>query len=94
MRVLVVLSGSLEPGELEQRCAPAVGEGKALAVCFRFASGVDLRATLEAQREVTAALRLAFGGAAESIPVFVATDSDGERVEDCAQAWGATDVLT
>jgi hypothetical protein len=92
MRVLVVLAGSVELGVIEQRCAGVVGDGHEVAICYRFPSEVALPRILDAQREVTAALRRVFGQAAEAIPVFVATNADGDRVEDCAAAWGATDV--
>jgi hypothetical protein len=92
MRVLVVLAGSVEPAIIEQRCGGVVGDGHEVAVCYRFPAEVALPKILDAQREVTAALRRVFGPAAEAIPVFVATNAEGDRVEDCALAWGATDV--
>jgi hypothetical protein len=32
------------------------------------------------------------GTAAETIPIFVAADREGERTTDLAEAWGATEV--
>jgi hypothetical protein len=32
------------------------------------------------------------GAAAETIPIFVAADREGERTVDLADAWGATEV--
>jgi hypothetical protein len=48
--------------------------------------------SLEHQRRITVALRRAFGALAEAIAVFIVTNGEGDRVEDCARAWGATEV--
>jgi hypothetical protein len=41
---------------------------------------------------VTLALRRIGEAAVESVAVFAASERDGERVDDCARAWGATEV--
>lgn len=56
------------------------------------ASQVTLQATLDAQRKVTAALRRALEGAAETIPVFVVSQAQGDGIVECSREWGATEV--
>jgi hypothetical protein len=91
MRVLVVISGPVEATAIQARCAAPMEEGHELALCY-VASAPDLRVAINVQQELTATLRRMFGAMAEKIPVFVASDADGDRVEDWAQAWDATDV--
>jgi hypothetical protein len=57
-------------------------------------SQVTLKAELDAQRKVTAALRRALDGSAESIAVFVVSRADRDAVVECAKEWGATEVRT
>jgi hypothetical protein len=92
MRVLVVLREPIATDSLRERCGRLVAEGHCVAVCYAAASTLGLEGTLEAQRKITLALRHAIDGAAEEIPVFVATERDGEGIDDCALAWGATEV--
>jgi hypothetical protein len=92
MRVLLVLSGTSVDDELPTRCKLLMEEGHEVACCYALASGATLQETLDAQRKITARLRDALDASAEAIPVFVVTGSDWDRVYDCAQAWGATDV--
>jgi hypothetical protein len=92
MRVLVVLSGSVEADVIKQRCVPAIDEGHEVALCYVLTTHPDLRVAIGVQQAVTATLRRTLGQSAENIPVFVATDAEGDRVEDWAQAWEATDV--
>jgi hypothetical protein len=94
MRVLVVLSNPVEAGLVRHRCEGLVAEGHDLAVCYVMASQVTLKAALDAQRKVTAALRRALEGSAENIPVFVVSQVDGDGIAECAREWGATEVRT
>jgi len=94
MRVLVVLSEPFALDQLQQRCAGLVNSGTELAVCCVLDTHTNLRESLEYQRRVTVALRRAFHSYAETIPVFIVTNGDGDRVEDCARSWGATEVRT
>ena len=78
---------------MAERCADAAWRGADLALCYVLPQGDDgLHAGLAAQRALTAALRQAHGADAEHIPVFVACNRIGERVNDYATAWGATEV--
>ena len=94
MRVLVVLSEPVDADGIRERCAAHLVQGHEVAICRVLGGPVTLRATLEAQRQITAALRIGLGGAAENIAVFVVTASAGDEVADCARAWGATEVET
>jgi hypothetical protein len=65
----------------------------AIAFCYELPPGRDgLAEALAAQRSLTALLRQHQATTAESIPIFVATNRAGESVDDCASAWGATEV--
>jgi hypothetical protein len=92
MRVLVVLSEPFAVAHVQQRCAGLVNPGVELAVCCVVDERTDLQVSLEHQRRITVALRRAFGALAETIAVFIVTNGEGDRVEDCARAWGATEV--
>ncbi|HEX6277248.1 MAG TPA: hypothetical protein VFZ53_29605 [Polyangiaceae bacterium] len=95
MRVLVVLAEPDVSRATRERCSALLAEGREVAVCHVLnSSSKGLQAHLEAQRKITAALRRALEGGAENIPVFVITGEVGDGVEDCARAWGATDVQT
>jgi hypothetical protein len=94
MRVLVAFSDPVEADVVRQRCGGLVAEGHDLAVCYVMASQVTLKAALDAQRKVTAALRRALEGSAETIPVFVVSQADGDGIVECAREWGATEVRT
>ena len=96
-RILVVLRGPIEIDQLRRRWAAAlagVSGPYELAVCLVLGEGDDgLRHAVRAQRDLTAALRVAVGTAAETIAVFVASERDGYGVDDCARDWGATVVV-
>jgi hypothetical protein len=92
MRVLVLFSGEVELELVRERCAPILAGGDELALCYVLAPQADLSEAIPVQRKITSILRRVFDGAAENIAVFVATDTDGDRVVDWARAWGATDV--
>lgn len=92
----MVLRGEIDAERLAQRweaLAPATSDEQ-WAICYQLPPGQDgLVESLDAQRALTKALREAQGAAAERVPVFVACERDGERLADCARAWGATEVL-
>lgn len=93
MRVLLVLpDAAIEEERLGQRCKLLLDAGHEVAVCHRLAREQTLQETLDLQRKITRLLRHLLESAAESIPVFVVTGTDGDGIEDCARAWGATDV--
>jgi len=92
MRVLVLLSGEVESDVLRERCAPILAGGDELALCYVLAPHADLREAIPVQRKITSLLRRVFEEAAENVAVFVATDTDGDRVVDWARVWGAADV--
>jgi hypothetical protein len=94
MRVLVVLSEPDLSKTLRERCSALIAEGREVAVCHVVGKQAGLEGLLEAQRKITTALRRALEASAEAIPVFVLTGEDGDGVDDCARAWGATDVQT
>jgi hypothetical protein len=94
---LVVLTGELDPRAMARRCealpAPTPEEVE-LAIVYELPPGRDgLTDSLTAQRVVTKALRAARGVAAEQVAVFVACERAGETLDDCASAWGATEVV-
>ena len=92
-RVLLVIRGVIDPAALARCLADVATEGAELALCYELPPGGDgLRDGLAAQQALTAALRQIRGARAEGIPVFAASARDGERLEDYASAWGATDV--
>lgn len=92
MRVLVILPDCVELDAIRQRCGGLVAQGHDLAVCCVLASQATLTAALDAQRRITALLRRALDKSAEAIPVFVVSQGDRDAVDDCARAWGATEV--
>jgi len=94
MRVLVVLTDPVDSDALRERFMALVVAGEEVAVCYTLYSQPTLQATLDAQRKITAALRRALGGSAESIPVFVVCAGDRDGIADCAREWGATEVQT
>ncbi len=62
-------------------------------MCYELPPGQNsFKDALRAQRTVTHALRQVCGAEAENVPIFAVSDREGERVEDYAQAWGATVV--
>lgn len=92
-RVLLVLRGPIDVETVKRRWETARADGAEYAVCYQLPQGSHgLPDMLSAQRTVTAALRKACGSRAESIAVFAITDREGDRVEDCARDWGATEV--
>lgn len=96
-RILVVFKGAIDVETLRERIRQElsrVSEPHELAVCHVLENGDDsLLEAIRAQRALTAALRRALGEAAENVAVFVASERDGYRVEDCAREWGATAVV-
>jgi hypothetical protein len=92
MRVLVVLPDPVEVDVVRHRCKALVTEGHDLAVCYVVAPQSNLDVRLDAQRKITAALRQALDGSAEAVPVFVVSEGEGDGIDDCAAAWGATEV--
>lgn len=92
MRVLMVLRDPIVVDEVRDRCGELVAGGHSVGVCYVPTIQLGLQAVLDAQRRVTQALRQALDKQAEGIPVFVASEREGDRVEDCARAWGATEV--
>jgi hypothetical protein len=94
MRVLVVLADPIAPHGIRQRCSALVAGGHEVAICYVLPPPPSLKASLEAQRRITADLRQALASSAESIPVFVVSGSAGDGIDDCARDWGATDVHT
>ena len=79
---------------MRQRFEGLAAEGHELAVCYVMASEVTLNSALDAQRKVTTALRQALEGLAETIPVFVVSQADGQGIVECAREWGAAEVRT
>jgi hypothetical protein len=92
MRTLVVLSDPIEAETIRRRCAGLLAGGHEIAVCYVLSPQAGLQASLEAQRRITMELRHALETSAETIPVFVISGLEGDRIDDCARAWGATDV--
>lgn len=93
-RIMLVLRGSIDSELVRQRWQEVSSGAAELAVCYELPTDHNgFRDALEAQRAVTGALRRACGQQAESIAIFAVTDRDGERVDDYARAWGATEVL-
>lgn len=95
-RILLVLRGEIDSELLVRRYRdlPPSPRDALVAICYQLPPGHDgLIESLNAQRALTTALRAAQGAEAEQVPVFVACERDGERLADCARAWGATEVL-
>jgi hypothetical protein len=92
-RILLILRGALDEAAVAQCYAQGGIDGAEVAICYQLPSGLDgLREGLAAQRTLTALLRQLPEIEAETIPVFVACDREGERISDYAAAWGATEV--
>ncbi len=92
-RVLLVLRGVIDADTVKRRCAEVAYEPLDLAVCYELPSGHDsFDDALSAQRALTELLREACGARAESVPIFTVSDRDGDRVDDYAREWGATEV--
>jgi hypothetical protein len=92
MRTLVVLSDPIEAETIRGRCADLLTGGHEIALCYVLPSQAGLQASLEAQRRITMELRHALEASAETIPVFVISGLEGDSIDECARAWGATDV--
>ncbi len=93
-RTLVVLRGSIDRATLRARYAAVLVEGGDVAVCCVLPAGHDgLDDALRAQREVTSALRACIPQRAEDVAVLVVSEADELGVEECARAWGATEVV-
>jgi hypothetical protein len=93
VRLLVVIRGSIRLEAVKTQWQAACEEACELAFCYVLPAGRDgFLDAVRAQRAVTTALRQTCGAEAEKVAVFAACERDGERVEDCASAWGATEV--
>jgi hypothetical protein len=92
-KILVVMRGAINEESVRRCCRDLPTENAAIAVCYELPPGHDgLVEGLAAQRALTAMLRQVRGADAETIAVFVVSDREGQRVDDCASAWGATEV--
>jgi hypothetical protein len=92
VRTLVVLCDPIEANAIRERCSALIEAGQEVALCYVLPAGFGLHASLEVQRRITSELREALESSAEAIPVFVVSGAHGDSVDDCARAWGATDV--
>ena len=91
-RVLIILSGEVDELSLRTRCVGLASSG-AIALCYQLPAGrAGLEEGLKVQRRLTQLLRAVLGSAAETVPIFVAADREGERPGDLAEAWGATEM--
>ena len=91
-RVLIIVSGEVDELSLRTRCV-GLASSAAIALCYQLPAGhAGLEEGLKVQRRLTQLLRAAMGSAAETIPIFVAADREGERTADLAEAWGATEL--
>ncbi len=92
-RILLVMRGALTEQTVRDCCGEACTDGALIALCYELPQGHDSFIDgLAAQRRLTAILRQIHGARAETIAVFVVSSHDGQRVEDCARDWGATEV--
>jgi hypothetical protein len=92
-RILFVFRAAIDVESLRKRCLDGVAQEHSMAVCYVLqAHELSFDAALDAQRRITLSLRKAFDQRAETFAVFVVTERDGDRVDDCARAWGATVV--
>lgn len=92
-RVLLVVRGPIDPEMFRRRYEVISSAQGAIAVCYELPAGHDgFHDALSAQREVTEALRQACGPSAEDIAIFAVSERNGDRVEDYAREWGATEV--
>lgn len=93
-RTLVVLHGSVDRATLHARFEAILVEGGDVAVCCVLPAGRDgLDDALRVQREVTSALRACVPQHAENVAVLVVSETDALGVDECARAWGATEVV-
>jgi hypothetical protein len=91
-RVLIILSGQIDERSLRTRCV-GLAPSSTIAICYQLPAGkAGLEEGLNVQRRLTELLRTVLGTAAETVPIFVAADREGERTTDLAEAWGATEV--
>ena len=92
-RILVVLRGPVDTDVVRRRCTLDVAGPYEMAICHVLPAGEDgVRESLQAQREITAALRAVMGRKAETIAVLVVSERPGYGVDECARDWGATVV--
>lgn len=90
----MVVRGELDVEQLRPLFERAPFERAEVAVCHVLEVGRDsICDALSSQRAITSALRAVLGPRAEAVAVFVASERDGDTVEDCAREWGATVVL-
>lgn len=100
-RILVVLRGPVNADVLGRRCSLEAleelhaNEPYELAICLVLPEGRDgILDSVQAQREITAALRVVLGSRAETVAVLVASDRKDYDADACAREWGATVVST
>jgi hypothetical protein len=92
-RILVVFRAGIDVETVRRRCALDVAQPHEMAVCYVLqADEMSVEAAVEAQRRITLLLRQALDHRAETIPIFVVTERDGDQVDDCAREWAATEV--
>ena len=92
-RILLVLRGAIDEAAVARCWAEVSKAGVEIALCYELPAGLDgLQEGLAAQRSLTALLRRLCGAQAETIPVFVSSQREGESIADFANAWGATEV--
>jgi hypothetical protein len=100
-RILVVVRGPIDSEALGRCCKLEVlerlreNEPYEMAICLVLPEGRDgIHDSIQAQREVTTALRGLMGSRAETVAVLVASDRHGYDADACAHEWGATMVWT
>ncbi|HUS69001.1 MAG TPA: hypothetical protein VMZ28_30905 [Kofleriaceae bacterium] len=63
------------------------------ACCFVHEADDGGRDHLGLQQRMTTDLRAVLGAGAEGVAIFVVSGRAGDGVDDCAAAWGATEVV-
>jgi hypothetical protein len=92
-RILVVLRAPIDVETVRRRCSLGVAQAHEMAVCYVLQPHeTSVEAAVQAQRRITDSLRQVLDRWAETIPVFVVTECDGDGIQDCASEWGATVV--
>jgi hypothetical protein len=92
MRILVVLTDADPKHVVRERFAALLSAHHVLAACLVAPELGSFPEGLEVQRRVSTMLRYLLGASAENIAVFVISGRPGDNVEDCALAWGASEV--
>jgi hypothetical protein len=93
-RTLIVMRGKIDIESLERLFARvSLGHDGDVAIGYELPTAdCGLGDALAAQQAITAALRRHYGSAAEEMAVFVAADREGERIDDLAEAWRASEI--